>query len=45
MTLTITGQLVGITSQSCKVMERIIRKKLLQHLEENNLLSLLCYSD
>ena len=30
---------VSITSQTCKVMERIIRKKLVQHLENNEFLS------
>ena len=30
---------VSITSQTCKVMERIIRKKLMTHMEENNLMS------
>ena len=30
---------VSITSQTCKLMERILRKKITTHLEENNLLS------
>ena len=30
---------VSITSQTCKIMERILRKRILQHLEENDLLS------
>ena len=30
---------VSITSQTCKVMERIIRKKILQHVDEHNLMT------